>query len=786
MAIVAGVSIASPAIAQAPLGPPTTGGMVAVARYEQQRGTHKRVLLIGAHPDDEDTELLAWLARGQGAQAAYLSLNRGEGGQNSIGAELGEALGLLRTEELLSAREVDGARQFFTRAYDFGFSRSLDDTWAQWPHDTVLKDVVRVVRAFRPQIIVSVSSGTARDGHGQHQAAGVMAREVFRAAADPAIFPELGREEGLAAYAPQKLFRSTRFDTGSTTLVIAGGIVDQADGRTYHQIAMDSRSRHQSQDMGQLQTIGASSIRLALVEARTGSAAGAALFAGIDTTLTATDVTDMVRAEQQSLADRADAARAGLLLDAVADVSMLVAGDSALVTVLVAGDAAGLADAELGLATVRGLDAQALEPAVRGEGQLSRRFVVRVRESRAGQPYFLRRARLGAMYQWPPADAAPLGQPFDTAPVTATVSVPRPAGRPLVLAREVSARANRRTGGGEFRQPLVVVPQLSVDVGLGAIVRPTTSEVGPLPVMVRNLGRRVWTGRVRLVRDDGVSGSATLLTLQAGRDTTLRIAVMPATGQQPATYTAQAVRADGVIADQAVREIVQAHVPYRAWLVPATVTVHRAVVTAPRGVIGYVRGPSDLVPEALAAAGIMVRELDAAAVSVGAFEGLGSIVIGPRAYETRDELRDAGPSLQAFAARGGIVLLQYQWPLFAASTILPKPITMSADRVTDEAAPITVLEPTAPELRIPHRIGDADWDGWVQERGLQFARTWDPAWRAPLELHDVGDTERRGALLIAAVGKGKVVYTGLSFFRQLPAGVPGALRLFLNLLSAAR
>ncbi len=183
-------------------------------------GHEKRVLMIGAHPDDEDTELLTVLVRGMGAEAAYLSLNRGEGGQNLIGPELGEALGLIRTEELLAARRLDGARQYFSRAYDFGYSKTLDETWRHWPRDTILKDVVRVVRRFRPQIIVSVFSGTPRDGHGQHQAAGWAALEAFQAAADSTRFPELLRVEGLRPWTALKLYRSTRFDTAATTTTL--------------------------------------------------------------------------------------------------------------------------------------------------------------------------------------------------------------------------------------------------------------------------------------------------------------------------------------------------------------------------------------------------------------------------------------------------------------------------------------------------------------------------------------------------------------------------------------
>ncbi|HEX5633984.1 MAG TPA: PIG-L family deacetylase, partial [Gemmatimonadales bacterium] len=268
----------------AQLEPAGTGGVVALEQALRHLGHAKRVLVIGAHPDDEDTELLTLLTRSEGAEAAYLSLNRGEGGQNLIGAELGERLGVLRTEELLAARRLDGAQQFFTRAYDFGFTRTLEDTWAHWPRDTLLADVVRVVRTFQPQVVVSVFSGTPRDGHGQHQAAGWLAREAFRVAGDSNAFPDQLGPAGLAPWAPGKLYRSTRFDTAATTLVLEGGRLDALSGRTYHQVAMASRSLHRSQDMGQLQTIGPSPVRLELVEDRGGKGA-ASFWAGADTTL---------------------------------------------------------------------------------------------------------------------------------------------------------------------------------------------------------------------------------------------------------------------------------------------------------------------------------------------------------------------------------------------------------------------------------------------------------------------------------------------------------------------
>ncbi|HYR46262.1 MAG TPA: PIG-L family deacetylase, partial [Thermoanaerobaculia bacterium] len=283
LAAVCALAVSAPGTA---LPPPSTGGLAALDPLVHKLTTHRRLLIIAAHPDDEDTALLTVVARGMGGEAAYLSLSRGDGGQNLIGDELGPALGVIRTQELNAARKLDGARQYFTRGYDFGFSKSLEEALRFWPREEIVKDAVRVIRRFRPQVVDHVFSGTPRDGHGQHQESALVAKEAFRAAGDPAAFPELA-QEGLAPWQPKVLYRSTRFlDREATTVVVSTSGIEPITGRSYQQIAVASRSLHRSQGTGALQVVGPNETRVAWV-AGAGAPQEKDLFGAVDTHLSA-------------------------------------------------------------------------------------------------------------------------------------------------------------------------------------------------------------------------------------------------------------------------------------------------------------------------------------------------------------------------------------------------------------------------------------------------------------------------------------------------------------------
>jgi len=815
-------------------------------------GHYKRVLVIGAHPDDEDTDLLTILVRQMGAEAAYLSLNRGEGGQNLIGAELGEELGVIRTEELLAARRLDGAQQFFTRAYDFGFSKTLAETWQHWPQDSILKDVVRIVRRFRPQIIVAIFSGTPIDGHGQHQAAGWAAKEAFEVAGDSARFPELLTEEALRPWRPSKLYRSTRFDTAATTLTMDGGALDEVVGQSYHQIAMRGRSLHRSQDMGRLQTMGPASIRVALLEDRTGTGGGG-LFTGIDTTLAALpwggdgppgDVfrkasgaaavvtlldsaevklgLNLPRGQARVALDRALAALEawvdntvtiertqqlehirnarkilrGVLYDAIADADRVAPGQLVRVNYSVwnTGTAPISVTPEFQPGpTTAGPD----RPLAAGPGVLDTGSLVwRVPEgSPPSQPYYLTRPRSGDLYTWPSSMRAYWGVPFE--PSVARVRFLE-GNRP-----EEDVEVTRRTNDqaqGEIRRPVYIVPRVAVTLEPEMLVWPTSSVTPRTFTVTLTHGAKDTTeGTLRLDLPPGwppVAPAAFAFT-RPGEERTVTFSVRPPPGLRAGTLRVRALATDsrGRVDSLGIEVIDYPHIRPHQLVKSAESSIRATALVLPRlSKVGYVRGAADRVPEALQEVGLPIVILDKATLERGNLGQYAAIVIGSRAYETDTALVLHNDRLLAYARAGGLVIVQYQQFQFSDEGYAPYPLTIGVqrgmfrnhDRVTDENAKVTVLDATNGVLTKPNRIGKDDWEGWVQERGLYFAHTWDQRYRPILEMHDPGEDSLRGSLLVARVGKGTWVYTGLSFFRQLPAGVPGAFRLFANLLALGR
>ncbi len=834
-------------------------GIVAIAQQMRGLGSVKRVLVIGAHPDDEDTSLLATLVRGLGADAAYLSLSRGEGGQNLIGPELGIGLGLLRTEELLAARRLDGAEQFFSRAYDFGYSKSVTETFQLWPRDSLLADVVFVVRTFRPQVIVSTFSGTPRDGHGQHQVAGILAREAFDVAGDSTRFPEQ-LVRGLRTWTPLKLYRSTRFDADATTLRVETGSLDLLLGRSYHQIAMASRSRHRSQDMGRIESLGPRSTSLQLLETRvaTSAAAETSLFAGIDTTLAGLtaevpegDDRDALRTSlyryQASLghakrlignnasgaaiaalsdaltllrgvielAETADplmgdlrfallqderkletalSEAAGVIVEAFGDDDLLVPGQRLEVEVEIWNG--GGAEVDLDGLVVRSPLGWTVEASGPRESTLpagtltTRRLALVVPEDAVHtKPYFLRIPPGPGTYHWP-AETSLRARPFDPPliEVRAELSI---AGVSVSRVAAVTYRFADQAIG-EIRRPLFVVPAVSVEIAPRTAVWPSGMREGvSYRVRLANEALEGIEGVAFLEAPNGwsVEPSRAFFKLAApGRATTVDFQLMPAARTEGGRFQVRAVAeaADGHRFATGYTIIEYPHTRRRLLFEDAVARVNVADLAIDRDLrVGYVPGAGDAVAEAIASLGTSVEILDDIAVGARDLAVYDVIVVGIRAYEVNPILMANNDRLLDWVNNGGTLIVQYQQYSYFNGDHAPYPLSARRphDRVTDETAPVAVLVPEHPVFNQPNRLGSKDFEGWVQERGLYFASEWDERYEVLLETADPGEGAKRGVLLVARYGDGLYVYTGLSLFRQLPAGVPGAYRLLANLLS---
>ena len=829
----------------------------------------KRVLMIGAHPDDEDSGFLAEMARGQGAETAYLSLTRGDGGQNLIGPELFEGLGIIRTGELEAARTLDGGRQYFTRAFDFGYSKTADEALSLWPREELLADVVEVIRTFRPQVIVSVFSGTPSDGHGHHQAAGIMTREAFRAAGDPARFPEqLAR--GLEVWQPLKLLQTSRrrflpdAPAVDGEIVVPLGELDPLLGRSRFQLAMDSRSQHRSQDMGAAQPMGPRSSGVILVESLVPEAE-AGVFSGVDTTLVgltadlplevgarvamrlgayrsavgraraslgsephraATHLLTAVRAldailgesfdrygavgrnvertlvEKRTLAARALAAAAGLVFDVRASDDLLVPGQIVEVEALLwNGGGFGLRDPDVALAhrsddwEVRRVGVDGLGPdGVLEPGALAAwRFEVEIpATAEASGLYYLRQDRDGAMYRWPD-DPSLRGQPRDPASVSGTVSFRVAADADAELALEEAWRyVGLDQALGEFEEPVLVVPRVSVSVTPTGTVWPAgLSGARPVSVSVRAEADEGATGQVRLEAPAGwrvIPARQDFALPGAGSERTLTFEVSP-TGDLPTgvhRLRAVATASGGGTYAEGFSLIDYPHIERALMLEDAGTEISVVDVNAREGLrVGYVMGTGDDGHEAIRQMGVDVELLTAEQVRAGDFDAYDVLVLGVRAYEAREDVRAANEQILDFARRGGVVVNQYNQYQFSDGGYAPHRLVIGqpAPRVSVETQPVRVLEPEAPIFTGPNRLSDDDFEGWVQERGLYFASEWADAFVPMLEMNDPGEPPRRGSLLVSSVGDGVYVYAALSFFRQWSQRVPGAYRLFANLIS---
>lgn len=801
-------------------------------QHMQELGTSARVLYIAAHPDDENTRLLSYLSQELHFKTAYLSLTRGDGGQNLIGRETEEALGLIRTRELLEARRVDGATQFFSRAYDFGFSKNPEETFRFWNRDSVLHDVVWVIRQFRPDVIITRFPTTGEGGHGHHTASAMLAVEAFKAAADPKKFPKQ------LAYFPvwqaKRLYwnnfmpsRDAATNT-SNMLKMDVGAFNPVLGESMGEVAARSRSMHKSQGFG------VKAQRGEILEYFTylaGDSAKQSLFDGIATSLLRYgEAGQKLQSLQLELiqnyqpgSPEASIPRLVLFyqqLDALSDTLVRNEKRRAVEDLLL--ELAGVHQEYLAqryeyvpgdtltatyqfiyrkgnMVTLNALKLPEMTEPVKFHEKLSRNQTTERRiqlqipsNMPASSPYWLQ---------------LPHGEGAFVHPSWTMTGMPE--GEPVLWAEsEIGVngiRIKRKLPmqykwvdpvKGELLRRVEVVPELVAEVQQSVIQLDGSRTSATVPVQIRfPSGARKGTLRWNLSEATGLRvfpAELALDSLRSGQVLEFRFEHQPSRNDKDARrstvfleYAAEGSKTYRAV--QHTHRVQYDHIPIQTWHDKAALTVVQAKVDRKVQQLGYVEGAGDGVAEALKGAGFTVRVLDNDAIRLLDPQQTPAVVVGIRALNSREEMALWMPLLLEYTRKGGTLILQYNTRNWISDVKVqpgPFPFEISRNRVTDEGAPVTLLEPDHPLFQFPNKIESTDFEGWVQERGLYFCEKTDARYQDLLQMNDPGEAPLKGCLLYVPYGDGHFVYTGLSFFRQLPAGVPGAFRLFSNMLSA--
>ena len=781
------------------------------------------VLYIAAHPDDENTELIAYFVRGRNYRTAYLSLTRGDGGQNVLGPEIGNEIGVIRTQELLAARRIDGGRQFFSRAVDFGFSKDYRETLRIWDQQQVMSDMVRVIRQFRPDVLITRFSPIPGGTHGHHTASTMLALEAFKLAGDPKAFPE----QQLKPWQPKRIVWNESIyqkeDIGGTQQVRIGvGGNDPVSGELFTDIAGRSRSMHKTQGFGNFTISARSGPRFETFQLLDGAPMTNDILDGVDTTwgrvsggaeigkladeiiaqfdsqnpaasvpelmklreeLTALPVDDSVVGEKRAQLDRILQACLGLEVQTTISQTEFVPGEmmklhhsvvihSSIPVRWVAVRYPGIKrqiDQEIELLTnqSRSLDSTQTLPV----------------DTPLSQPYWLREEGTAGLFRVD--DPSLIGRP-ENPPVFPIEQVFEIGGETLVIPDE-AVQVITNSVNSEVRRHMEVIPPVSLDfVSDIALLAPGTSHSVEVEMVA---SRANLAGILRLEAPQGWDVSPAKQSFRlatVGERVRLKFSITA----PPQSATAKII-ADAEIAGVRYRnqrvEINYPHIPPQL-LQPLASLKAVSLQLANRGhTVGYLPGAGDSVAENLKQMGYSVKVLDDTDLTPEQLHGLDAIVIGVRAFNVRNNVASQLPVLFSYVENGGTIVAQYNRPDGLKTTKLaPFELHLSGDRVTDENATAIFLAPDHPVLNTPNKITSADFGGWVQERGIYFPNQWDDHFTPVLAFNDPGESPLKGGLLVAQYGKGYFVYTGLVFFRELPAGVPGAFRLFANLISLGK
>jgi LmbE family N-acetylglucosaminyl deacetylase len=879
---------------------PANKGVLALEQSLLKLRTRASLLMIVAHPDDEDGGMLTYESRGRGVRTGTLTLTRGEGGQNLMSADFDDALGLVRTQELLAADRYLGVDQMFGTEVDFGFSKTKEEAFAKWTHERVLYDAVRAVRLYRPLVVTSVFEGGPTDGHGQHQVSGEMAQDVFNAAGDPKVFPEMGLEP----WSPMKVYARVPFarvsngqmydyatnksiparfynyvtktwstETPQANVVVHEGEESPVLGMTYVQFARKGLALQKTQigEGVRLAAAGAFDVSYHRYASRVKTAeTEQSFFDGVDVTLEgiatlAPEGDAWLRPALKAIDDHAAAAAKVFSVDAPEKCAPELRDGLKGVDGLIAKvEASSLSKTEktnvlhelrvkrvqfndalveaLGLRVEARMDASnpkacstALSPGcvahvptkLVNDGKLpvtvvsdflsstgvstgkERTETAMVEPGKALDSFFER--------SWPSGSvvvegAAPTRKDPTTRPYFTRKSIEQPYydvsdpalrlapqtppdafwvranydGVPLLLGQVVLAPEDKIF---DADKQMAVIPSLSVAIRPAAGIIPLTEKSFMVNVAVRGDEQRSIAGGTRLELPKGWKSEPQNVEFSfshAGETKMISFLVTPtALAEKSYTLKAVAETANGTVTSEGFRAVgYKGLTPTNMYTGATYRTGGVDVKIAPGLKVGYLPGTGDEVQASLENLGIHATTLTVDDVAAGKLAGYDAVVLGVRAYATHSGLAVANGKLLEYAKNGGVVIVQYNLGQFDYG---PYPLTMgAAEKVVDEAAPVELLKPENPLLSWPNKISTRDFEGWVEERGHGFMESWDPRYEALVETHDSGQDPQKGGLLVAKTGKGVYIYEGLALYRELPEGVPGAYRLFANLLSAGK
>jgi LmbE family N-acetylglucosaminyl deacetylase len=779
------------------------------------------VLYMAAHPDDENTRIITYLSNDYLTTTGYLSLTRGDGGQNLIGPEIRDQLGLIRTQELLAARRIDGGQQFFTRANDFGFSKSADETFRIWNKDEVLSDVVAVFRQYQPDVIITRFPPDERAGHGHHTASAILAQDAFDIAANKDIYPDQVTKFG--TWQPKRLYTNTGRWWNTTInentpgiLTLRVGEYSSLLGQSYTEIAAISRSQHKSQGFGSSGTRGDQPEFLEYIK---GARAEKNILEGINTTwsrvkggdkiqpLVTKAITEfdeekpaasvktllLLRKEIQKLepgiwktrklaeTEQLIADCLGLFMDATADKYYVAPGQQVTASLELVNRSGIDVTVNRIQATDLGIDSTLALP-LKNNIPAQIKYIKAIRKSKPySSPYWLTENHGVGLFTV--TDKSLIGKPENDPAIQFTWDVTI-AGEALTIIRPLRYKWTDPAKGEQAR-PFEIVPPVFVNANSSVVIFNDASPKD-ITITVTSASDGRVSGTLRLDLPAGwrtQPESIPFELTERGQELVKTFQLYPSSKEETTVVKAVAVIGNESF-DRSFQTISYDHIPTQTLLPKAETKVVRMDLKKEGKIIGYIRGAGDDIPSALRYMGYTVLEMKNEEVNSLNLKQMDAVVLGVRAINTNKRMGYIMPALLEYVKGGGTLVVQYNTNSeLSTKNFAPYPLELSRDRVTEEDAEVKILKPDHPLVNIPNKITAKDFEGWVQERGLYFPNKWDSNFETILSMNDKGETPKESSLLVARYGEGYYIYTSLSFFRELPEGVSGAYKLFANIVS---